>query len=38
MLETLTTIREIIPELFPSAMGFQVQPDTLLSEIPNGIR
>ncbi|MGC9197048.1 MAG: acyl carrier protein [Syntrophobacteraceae bacterium] len=34
MFEALATIREVIPELFPAAMGFQVQPDTLLSDIP----
>ncbi|MDR3567616.1 MAG: acyl carrier protein [Syntrophobacteraceae bacterium] len=34
MLEALTTIREVIPELFPGASGFQVQKDTLLSDIP----
>ena len=34
MLQALTTIREVIPELFPGAMGFEVQPHTLLNEIP----
>ena len=34
MLETLTTIREVIPELFPGATGFEVHQDTMLSDIP----
>ncbi|MDA8308798.1 MAG: acyl carrier protein [Deltaproteobacteria bacterium] len=34
MLEALTTIREAIPELFPGAMGFDVEPETLLNDIP----
>ncbi len=34
MLAALQAIREGIPELFPGAIGFEVQPDTLLSDIP----
>ncbi len=34
MLEALTTIREGIPELFPGAAGFEIQPETLLNDIP----
>jgi acyl carrier protein len=34
MLEVLTTIREGIPDLFPAAMSFGIEPDTLLSDIP----
>ncbi|MGO9019700.1 MAG: acyl carrier protein [Syntrophobacteraceae bacterium] len=34
MLEALTTIREGIPELFPGALGFTMEPDTLLNDIP----
>ncbi len=34
MLEVLSIIREGIPELFPGAIGFQVEPDTLLNHIP----
>lgn len=34
MLEVLATIREGIPDLFPGAMGFEVEPDTLLNDIP----
>ena len=34
MLEVLATIREGIPELFPGASGFKIEPDTLLNDIP----
>jgi len=34
MLEILSTIREGIPELFPGAYGFEIEPDTLLNQIP----
>ena len=34
MLEALTTIRDIIPELFPAATGFEVSQGTFLSDIP----
>ena len=34
MLEVLTTIRNGIPELFPGAMGFPIEPETLLNDIP----
>ena len=34
MLEVLATIREGIPELFPGAMGFIIEPETLLNDIP----
>lgn len=34
MFEALATIREGIPELFPGAAGFQIAPDTFLSDIP----
>ena len=34
MLEVLATIREGIPELFPGALGFNIEPDTLLNDIP----
>ncbi len=34
MIELLTKIQNGIPELFPSALGFKVAPDTLLGDIP----
>jgi len=34
LLEVLATIREGIPELFPGALGFNIEPDTLLNDIP----
>ena len=34
MLEALTSIREVIPELFPGAAGFEILLDTILSDIP----
>ncbi len=34
MLEVLSKIREGVPELFPGAMGFPIEPDTLLNHIP----
>jgi acyl carrier protein len=34
MLEVLSAIKEGIPELFPGAVGFDVEPDTLLNHIP----
>ena len=34
MSEVLATIREGIPELFPGALGFNIEPDTLLNDIP----
>jgi acyl carrier protein len=34
MLEALATIREVIPELFPGAMGFEVHQETQLGDIP----
>jgi acyl carrier protein len=34
MLEVLATIREGIPDLFPGAIGFQIEPDTYLNDIP----
>ena len=34
MSEVLAVIREGIPQLFPDALGFRVEPDTLLSDIP----
>ena len=34
MLEVLGTIREGIPDLFPGALGFEVQPATFLNDIP----
>ena len=34
MTEVLTIIREGIPELFPSAVGFEIGTDTLLYDIP----
>jgi acyl carrier protein len=34
MLEVLATIREGIPDLFPGAMNFGIEPDTLLNDIP----
>ena len=34
MMEVLATIREGIPELFPGAIGFQLDPETLLNDIP----
>jgi len=32
--EVLATIREGIPELFPGAVGFEINPETLLNDIP----
>jgi acyl carrier protein len=32
--ELLATIREGIPDLFPGALGFKIEPDTLLNDIP----
>ncbi|MGC8491761.1 MAG: acyl carrier protein [Syntrophobacteraceae bacterium] len=34
MLQALATIREVIPELFPGAAGFQIQAETMLNDIP----
>jgi acyl carrier protein len=34
MMEMLTKIQSGIPELFPGALGFKVDPDTLLGDIP----
>jgi acyl carrier protein len=34
MLEVLQTIREGIPDLFPDAMGFPIEPETPLNHIP----
>jgi len=34
MLEVLQTIRECIPDLFPDAMGFPIEPETPLNLIP----
>jgi acyl carrier protein len=34
VLEVLATIREGIPELFPAALGFHIESDTLLNDIP----
>ncbi len=34
MSEVLSAIREGIPDLFPGAVGFAIEPDTLLNHIP----
>jgi acyl carrier protein len=34
MSEVLSAIREGIPDLFPGAVGFNVDPETLLNHIP----
>ncbi len=34
MQEILVKIQDIIPDLFPAAIGFSIAPDTLLNEIP----
>ena len=34
MSEVLSTIREGIPDLFPGAVGFSIDPDTMLNHIP----
>ena len=34
MLEVLQTIREGIPDIFPDAMGFPIEPETPLNFIP----
>ncbi len=34
MREVLATIRDVIPELFPGALGFQIDPETFLNDIP----
>ncbi len=34
MLEVLATIREGIPDIFPDAMGFPIEPETPLNHIP----
>jgi len=34
MLEVLQTIREGIPDIFPDAMGFPIEPETPLNRIP----